>query len=36
MILVPPLLFYGLAWGAVSVSLWIWRGSKKNRVTPRI
>jgi hypothetical protein len=32
-VIAPPILLYGLVWGAVSVSLWIWRGSEKNRVT---
>jgi hypothetical protein len=32
-IIAPPVLLYVLVWGTASVSLWIWRGSKKNRVT---
>jgi hypothetical protein len=32
-VIVPPILLYALVWGAVSVSPWVWRGSKKNRVT---
>jgi hypothetical protein len=31
-IALPPLL-YGLVWGAARTSIWVWRGSKKNRVT---